>query len=67
MLENTPVWLNQNNSARKRGPKSLHSDMKDLLPVIEEAWLHFLLPTVAKAVIRFGRQLLFHIEPGRFG
>ncbi len=34
MLENLPMWLNYNNSVKKSGPKFLHSDVKDSLPVI---------------------------------
>ncbi len=53
-----------NNSAKKSGPKFFHSDVKDSLPVISNAWLQLLLQRVAQPVIR---QLLFHVVPVRFG
>ncbi len=47
--------------------KFLHSDVKDSLPVIANAWLQLLPQRVAQPVIRFRGQLLFHVVPGRFG
>lgn len=43
MLENPPMWLNYNNSAKIRGPTFLHSAVEDSLPVIVNAWLQLLL------------------------
>ncbi len=43
--------------------KFLHSDVKDSLPVIANAWLQLLLQRVAQPVIRFRGQLLFHVVP----
>lgn len=37
MLENPPVWLNYNNSAKKSGTKILHNNVKDVLPATTEA------------------------------
>ena len=54
MLENPPVWLNYNNSAKMSGPTFLHSAVKDSLQVIAKAWLQLLLLRVAQPVIRFG-------------
>ncbi len=51
---------------KKSGPKFLHSDVKDSLPVIANAWLQLLLQRVAQPVFRFRGQLLFHVVPGRF-
>ena len=34
MLENPSMWLDSNNSAKQSGPKFLHRDVKDSLPVI---------------------------------
>ncbi len=67
MLENPPMWLSWNNSAKKSGPKFIHSNVNDSLPVIVNAWLQLLLQRVAQPVIRFRGQLIFHIVPGRFG
>ncbi len=33
MLENPPMWLNYNNSAKMSGPKFLHSAVTDSLQV----------------------------------
>ncbi len=49
MLQNPPMWLNSNNSAKMSGTKFLHSDVKHSLPVIANAWL---LQRVAQPVIR---------------
>ncbi|KAK3552772.1 hypothetical protein QTP86_022461 [Hemibagrus guttatus] len=37
MLENPPMWLNYNNSAKMSGPKFLHSAVTDSLQVMENA------------------------------
>ncbi len=37
MLENPPMWLNYNNSAKMSGPKFLHSTVTDSLQVIANA------------------------------
>ncbi len=37
MLENPPMWLNYNNSAKMSGPKFLHSAVTDSLQVIANA------------------------------
>ncbi len=47
--------------------KFLHSDVKDSLPVIANAWLQLLLERVVQPVIRFRGKLLFYLGPGRFG
>ncbi len=53
MLENPPMWLNYNNSAKMSGPKFLHSAVTDSLQVIANAWWQLLLLRVAQPVIRF--------------
>ncbi len=53
MLENPPMWLNYNNSAKISGPKFLHSAVTDSLQVIANAWWQLLLLRVAQPVIRF--------------
>ncbi len=60
MLENPPMWLNYNNSAKMSGPKFLHSAVTDSLQVIANAWLQLLLLRVAQPVIRFRGPTLFH-------
>lgn len=45
--------------------KYLHSDVRDSLPVITNAWLQFLVGRTAKPVIGFRRQFVFHTIPGR--
>ncbi len=67
MLENPPMWLNYNNSAKMSGPKFLHSAVTDSLQVIANAWLQLLLLRVAQPVIRFRGQALFHTGPCGFG
>ena len=67
MLENLPMWLNDNNSAKMSGPKFLHSTVKDSMQGIANAWLQLLLLRVAQTVIRVRAQSLFHTEPCRFG
>ncbi len=67
MLENPPMWLNYNNSAKMSGPKFLHSAVTDSLQVIANAWLQLLLLRVAQPVIRFRRQAFFHTGPCGFG
>lgn len=51
-LENPPVWINSNNAAKKCGPKFLHSNVKDSLPVIVNTWCTWLLKRVAQPAIR---------------
>ncbi len=63
MLENPPMWLNYNNSAKMSGPKFLHSTVTDSLQVIANAWWQLLLLRVAQPVIRFRGQALFHTGP----
>ncbi len=58
MLENPPMWLNYNNSAKMSGPKFLHSAVTDSLQVIANAWWQLLLLRVAQPVIRFRGQVL---------
>lgn len=48
MLENSPMRVNESNSAKKGGAKFLHSDVKDSSPVIAKAWLEFLMPRVVQ-------------------
>ncbi len=67
MLENPPMWLNYNNSAKMSGPKFLHSAVTDSLQVIANTWWQLLLLRVAQPVIRFRGQALFHTGPWRFG
>ncbi len=67
ILENTPMWLNYNNSAKMSGQKFLHSTLTDSLQVIANARLQLLLLRVAQPVIRFRGQALFHTGPCRFG
>ncbi len=67
MLENPPMWLNYNNTAKMSGPKFLHSAVTDSLQVIANAWLQLLLLRVAQPVIRFRGQALFHTGPCGFG
>ncbi len=67
MLENPPMWLNYNNSAKMSGPKYLHSAVTDSLQVITNAWLQLLLLRVAQPVIKFRGQALFHTGPCGFG
>ncbi len=67
MLENPPMWLNYNNSAKMSGPKFLHSTVTDSLQVIANAWLQLLLLRVAQPIIRFRGQALFHTGPCGFG
>ncbi len=67
MLENPPMWLNYNNSAKMSGPKFLHSAVTDSLQVIANAWWQLLLLRVAQPVIRFRGQTLFHTGPCGFG
>ncbi len=67
MLENPPMWLNYNNSAKMSGPKFLHSTVTDSLQVIANAWWQLLLLRVAQPVIRFRGQALFHTGPCGFG
>ncbi len=67
MLENPPMWLNYNNSAKMSGPKFLHSAVTDSLQVIANAWWQLLLLRVAQPVIRFRGQALFHTGPCGFG
>lgn len=47
MLKNPPMLLNQINLANENGPKFLHIDVKDSLPVIVNTWLYFFLPRLA--------------------
>ncbi len=49
----------KNNSAKRSGPKFLHSDVRDSLPVIANAWLQLLLQRVAQLVIRFRGNYFF--------
>ncbi len=67
MLENPPMWLNYNNSAKMSGPKFLHSAVTDSLQVIANACWQLLLLRVAQPVIRFRGQALFHTGPCGFG
>lgn len=68
MLKNPPARLNLNTSAKRTGSKFLHSDVKEPLPAITNAWLQLLLPRVTRAVIRFWGQLLFFFRGWyRFG
>lgn len=62
--ENPPTRLNYNNSAEMSGPKFLQSSVKKLLlQVIAIDWLQLLKRRVAKPVIRFRGQSLFHTGP----
>ncbi len=67
MLENPPMWLNYNNSAKMSEPKFLLSTVTDSLQVIANAWWQLLLLRVAQPVIRFRGQALFHTGPCGFG
>lgn len=51
MLKNPPMLLNQINLANENGPKFLHIDVKDSLPVIVNTWLYFFLPRLARSGI----------------
>ncbi len=57
MLENPPMWLNYNNSAKMSGPKFLHSAVTDSLQVIANAWWQLLPLRVAQPVICQGSVL----------
>ncbi len=67
MLENPPMWLNYNNSAKMSGPKFLHSAVTHSLQVIANAWWQLLLLRVAQLVIRFRGQAIFHTGPCGIG
>ncbi len=47
--------------------KFLHSDVKDSLPVIANAWLQLLLQSVHNQLSDLGGNYFFHVGPGRFG
>lgn len=61
MLKNPPMLLNQINLANENGPKFLHIDVKDSLPVIVNTWLYFFLPRLARSGI--WQYIFFYFSP----
>lgn len=68
MLINPPLWMNDNNSAKMSGPKTLHCAVKDSLSVITKAAVVAAVSAVsavAQHVIRMRSNHFLHTGPWR--